>query len=188
MIRALILLSLVSLGKPVLANTADFMHCYDFGCKSVQPVSFSPAQWQSLGEIFARPALSAWLEKQQIRAAVGLMEGYAGAQVGSDQDKGGNYPGADIHHQQDCIDESTNTYQYLLALEQRDWLRWHKVEGKQRRFTWLIFEHWSAVIRDIQSNELYVVDSWYLDNGEKPFVQKLDDWRYKNAFPVALNP
>ena len=85
MIRALILLSLVSLGKPVLANTADFMHCYDFGCKSVQPVSFSPAQWQSLGEIFARPALSAWLEKQQIRAAVGLMEGYAGAQVGSDQ-------------------------------------------------------------------------------------------------------
>ena len=188
MIRSLILFSLLSLGKPVLANNADFMHCYDFGCKSVQPVSFSPVQWQSLGEIFARPALSPWLEKQQIRAAVALMERFSGSQVGTERDKGGNYPGTDISHQQDCIDESTNTLQYLLALEQRDWLRWHEVEGKQRRVSWLIFIHWTAVIRDVHNDELYAVDSWYLDNGAKPYVQKLDDWRYRSAFPVALNP
>ena len=141
MIRSLILFSLLSLGKPVLANNADFMHCYDFGCKSVLPVSF------------ARPELSPWLEKQQIRAAVALMERFSGSQAGTERDKGGNYPGTDISHQQDCIDESTNTFQYLLALEQRDWLRWHEVEGKQRRVSWLIFIHWTAVIRDVHNDE-----------------------------------
>ena len=33
-----------------------------------------------------------------------------------------------------------------------------------------------------------MVDSWYQDNGEMPFVQPLDDWQRKRDFPVAYNP
>ncbi len=188
MIKPLIFICLLTVARLAFANTAEFMHCYDFGCKSVQPVTYSDQQWQTLGEIFSRPALSAWLEKQQIRQAIALMEEFSGAQAGTHLDKAGNYPGREIPGQQDCIDESTNTFQYLAALEKRDWLRWHKVEGKQRRASLLIFRHWTAVIRELPSNELYAVDSWYRDNGEKPFVQKLAEWRYRDDFPPGLNP
>ncbi len=188
MIRPLTFLCLLTLTRLASANSAEFMHCYDFGCKSVAPVNYSEQQWQALAEIFSRPALSAWLEKQQIREAIALMERFSGALAGTDQDKAGNYPGEEIPGQQDCIDESTNTMQYLAALEQRNWLQWHKVEGKQRRTTLLIFMHWTAVIRELPSNELYAVDSWYRDNGEKPFVQRLADWQYRDEFPISLNP
>ena len=86
-----------------------------------------------------------------------------------------------------CIDESTNTFQYLYALQKRGLFKWHEVAGKKRRIVWL-FTHWSALIRDTTENQLYVVDSWYLDNGEPPYIQKLEDWEDKKSFPVALNP
>ncbi len=188
MSKTLTFICLLIVSRLATANGAEFMHCYNFGCKSVAPVSFSEQQWQTLADIFSRPALSAWLEKQQIREAIALMEGFSGALTGTHQDKAGNYPGREIPGQQDCIDESTNTFQYLAALEQRDWLKWHKVEGKQQRSSLLIFRHWTAVIRELPSNDLYAVDSWYRDNGEKPFVQRLADWQYRDDFPSGLNP
>ena len=115
------------------------------------------------------------------------MERYAGRLTGSEQDRGGNYNGQDLPFQQDCIDESTNTYQYLQALQQRQLLHWHRVTDKQRRIVWFA-THWSATIEEISSAESYAVDSWYRDNGEPPYIQRLEDWRRKAAFSESLNP
>ncbi len=49
--------------------------------------------------------------------AVAEMESISGKMSGTHHDKAGNYPGYDIIRQMDCIDESTNTFQCLLALE-----------------------------------------------------------------------
>ena len=87
----------------------------------------------------------------------------------------------------DCIDESTNTFQYLLALEELELLKWHRVDQKQRRIIWLA-THWTATITEIESNVSFAVDSWYRDNGELPYIQPLADWRRKRDFPVAFNP
>jgi hypothetical protein len=89
--------------------------------------------------------------------------------------------------QMDCIDESTNTFQYLLALEQSQLLRWHRVDLKQRRIVWFA-THWTATISEIGSNARFAVDSWYRDNGELPYLQPLEDWKRKRSFPVAYNP
>lgn len=170
-----------------LASTAEFVLCFDFGCKSTKELSFDSQQWKNITEIFVRPALSPWLEKQQIRQAIALMESFSGQLSGTHQDKAGNYPGEDLPFQQDCIDESTNTYQYLHALQQRELLVWHKVDGKKRRIVWFA-THWSAVISENLSNELFAVDSWYRDNGEPPYIQPIKEWQRKASFSDSFNP
>jgi hypothetical protein len=168
---------------------AEFSLCSDFGCKTRTEASYSDPQWRQIERLFVRPALSPWLEKQRIRRAVALMEQFSGAINGSTQDIGGNYNGIDdLRHQMDCIDESTNTEQYLQALERRGLLHWHRVESRQQRSRLLIFAHWSAVIHDLSNDRRYVVDSWYEDNGQPPYIQPLEAWTRARAFSPGLNP
>jgi len=170
-----------------LANSAEFVQCFDFGCKSTKEFSFDSQQWEKITDIFIRPALSPWLEKQQIRRAIAMMETISGSISGTAQDKGGNYPGYDLPFQQDCIDESTNTNQYLQALQHRNLLQWHQVDERKRRIVWFA-THWTAVIREIENKELFAVDSWYRDNGQLPYIQKLKSWQRKSSFTESLNP
>lgn len=115
------------------------------------------------------------------------MEQFSGQMTGTSSDKGGNYPGEDLPRQQDCIDESTNTLQYLYALQNRKLISWHQVEGKKRRIVWFA-THWSATIKDKSNDEIYAVDSWYRDNGLPPYMQKLSNWKRKRSFADHLNP
>jgi len=119
------------------------MHCYDFGCKSTQELHYSDAQWRQIRAIFEARELDDVQEKQAIRQAVALMERISGELTGTHLDKAGNYPGYELPRQMDCIDESTNTFQYLLALEQLELLKWHRVDLKQHRIVWFI-GHWTA--------------------------------------------
>lgn len=183
MIPGLLLLS--ALSAPALAMPT-FVQCYDFGCKTTREIQFTHADWESLRAIFDAVS-DADAEKQAIREAIARMEAISGRITGTHLDRGGNYPGSDIPQQMDCIDESTNTYQYLNALEQLGLLRWHRAGIKYHRIVWFI-DHWTASIREVGSERVIAVDSWYLDNGELPFLQSLDDWRRKRDFPVELNP
>ena len=162
-----------------------FMHCYDYGCKTTQEIHFSDAQWNEIRAIFATEMDSS-AEKQAIRRAVATMEKFSGEIAGTHRDVGGNITDEYIG-QHDCIDESTNTFQYLAALEELDLLRQHRVALKQRRIVWFA-THWTAAIAEIETGEEFAVDSWYLDNGEMPYIQPIADWRRKRDFPVAYNP
>ncbi len=181
------ILIFVGLFSQSLLAEADFVHCYDFGCKSRQEISYQPQDWDQIRSIFSTGNSDRAREKQAIRRAVALMEKISGDLVGTSIDKGGNYPGYDIEKQQDCIDESTNTYQYLKALEKLDLLKWHHVAPKKRRIVWFA-THWTAVIADNETSQLFAVDSWYRDNGEPPYIQKLEDWEDKDDFPLEYNP
>ncbi|RLA09684.1 MAG: hypothetical protein DRQ59_12880 [Gammaproteobacteria bacterium] len=184
----LVLLSILTLASASVFAEPYFVHCFDFRCKSTQEVHYDEGQWQSIRQIFESGSLNSDQEKQAIRRAVALMENYSGEITGTSRDEGGNYsPGSDIIKQLDCIDESTNTFQYLSALQELDLLKWHKVEPKVRRTVWFA-QHWTAVISDNTTSELYVVDSWYRDNGEPPYIQILADWKKKRKFPEELNP
>ncbi len=164
-----------------------FVHCFDFGCKSNQEIYYDARQWSDIKQLFTSAALTADQEKQAIRKAIAKMESFSGEIAGTSLDKAGNYPGYDIIKQQDCIDESTNTFQYLSALEDLKLLKWHKVEPKKRRTRWF-FDHWTAVISENSSNQKFAVDSWYRDNGEPPYIQPLQDWQVKKSFPDQYNP
>ena len=180
----ILLLCLIS---PPLLASPEFVHCYDFGCKSTQQLQFSEQHWRRIKALFEDTEIDRDGEKQAIRRAVALMEKISGELAGTHLDKAGNYPGYDLPRQMDCIDESTNTFQYLLALEKMNLLRWHRVDLKQRRIVWFI-THWTATISEIGTDARFAVDSWYRDNGELPYIQPIDDWRRKRDFPAAYNP
>ncbi len=163
-----------------------FVQCYDFRCKTTKELHFDEAHWRQISGLFADVDDSD-SEKQAIRRAVALMERISGELSGTHLDKGGNYPGSDIPRQMDCIDESTNTFQYLSALQELGLLNWHSVDLKQRRMVWFI-THWTATIREIDSGRIYAVDSWYRDNGELPYLQPLPDWMRKRDFASDFNP
>lgn len=179
-------LLLLSLSMPALA-APSFVHCSDFGCSSMREIRFEAEHWQQIRQLFEHGIDDAASEKQAIRRAIALMERFSGEISGTYLDKAGNYPGADIPGQMDCIDESTNTYQYLFALQDLGLLQWHRVDQKQRRIVWFI-THWTATIREIDSGRIFAVDSWYRDNGELPYLQPLADWTRKREFPATFNP
>ena len=67
-------------------------------------------------------------------------------------------------------------------LDERKWLRWHRVlEPQARYFLGLIANHWSAVI-EASDGGRYVVDSWFVNNGEPAVILPLDEWK-KGAGP-----
>lgn len=164
-----------------------FVHCYDFSCKTTVELRYSETQWQRIRSIMERGQADAETEKQAIRQAVAVMERFSGELAGTHLDRAGNYPGYDLPGQMDCIDESTNTFQYLAALDQLGLMKWHRVAPKQRRIVWFI-SHWTATIAETGSGRRFAVDSWYRDNGELPYIQPLDDWQRKRDFPPRYNP
>ena len=181
----------LSIGLPLLTIPAQatpyFVQCYDFGCKTTRELRFEASQWDQISTIFASGIVDSATEKQAIRQAVAMMERFSGELTDTRYDKGGNYPGSDLPGQMDCIDESTNTFQYLSALQELDLMKWHRVDLKQRRIVWFA-THWTATIREIDSSQRFAVDSWYRDNGEMPYIQPIGDWAAKRDFPDTFNP
>ena len=182
-IRVLLLLAVTA---PAVA-APYFVQCYDFGCKTTRELHYNESHWNQIRAIFAQGVVDSYSEKQAIRRAIATMERISGELSGTHLDKAGNYPGSDIFGQMDCIDESTNTLQYLLALEELELLKWHRVDRKYRRIVWFV-THWTAAISEIGSNAKFAVDSWYRDNGELPYIQPLEDWKRKRDFPATYNP
>jgi hypothetical protein len=163
-----------------------FVICYDFGCKSHQNIEFSPEQWQQISVLFTSNR-NADDEKESLREAIALMEAFSGELTGTSLDVGRNYSGTDIPKQMDCIDESTNTLQYLHSIEAFDLMKWHSVGLKKRRIVWFI-SHWTAVIEETITKQKFAIDSWYRDNGQKPYIQLLANWQAEKEFLTLYNP
>jgi hypothetical protein len=158
-----------------------FYSCTSYHCKSEQQVQLSSPQWQAVRRLFGH-ADSPEAERRQLRRAVALLEQQTGAITGTWRDLAGNVAGAGQPGQLDCIAESKNTTTYLQLLSDAGLLEWHVVEARQVRHPLIFNVHWTAVIRDTRDNRRYAVDSWFLDNGEPPYIQPLEDWKSGRRF------
>jgi hypothetical protein len=174
-------LTCLSVATVTVAAPAPFFSCTDYHCDEGQTVRLSDRQWERVRNQFPEPAGSPEGEREQIRSAIAMLESEVGGITGTWRDLGENVAGAGQPGQLDCISESKNTTTYLRLLQANDLLKWHSVETREVR-TLLIFSHWSAVIRDKSSGERYVVDSWFLDNGQPPYIQTLADWKSRRSF------
>ena len=158
-------------------DPAQFNVCYNYGCASLAWVKLSDGQWQQLRSVFAQPAAAPSEEREQIRTAIALFETAIGTATGTASDKGGTFPGFGQAGQMDCIDESTNTTIYLRMLQKYGLLRWHSVADRATRWSLFSWPHTTAVIEERASRRPWAVDSWFLDNGEPPFVLPLETWK-----------
>ena len=178
LIQAFILVGFY-LSYPALADSTTLTVCYNFGCKSKGAVRPTNADINRLADLFSEVD-SALEERTRIRLAIANMELIAARYLPTGNDIGGNYTQGMVEDgKQDCIDESTNTTSYLKFLDQQGWLHWHTVEERVHRAPYIFDDHWAAQIRERTTNEIYVVDSWYRDNGKPPVIQKLEDWKRK---------
>ena len=80
----------------------------------------------------------------------------------------------------DCIDESTNTDNFLHYLQSRGWLKHHTVARRTSRGAFIDgrYPHWTAVIEDRQGQR-WAVDSWYEEGGGPPDIMPLRQWKQR---------
>jgi len=185
--RALGIIAVLAVGAwtgnhPAHAASAPFTICYGYECSRQQQVTLNDAQWQQIRAIFTPTASTAEQERGAVRRAIAQMEMIVGTLTGTWQDLGGNVPGSDKPKQMDCIDESTNSTTYLTLFQQDGLLTWHEVSARVRRSKWILDAHWTAVLHEKADGQLYAVDSWFLDNGQPPYIQRLEDWLDKKDF------
>ena len=155
-----------------------FSVCYDHSCTTIVTDSLSPDEWQLATAVLRQPHQTPADEREAIAAAVAVMEGVVGRHTGTSEDSGGNLRGFGKPAQMDCIDESTNTNTYLLMFERDGLLQHHAVVRRSTRFGLFIgMPHTTAVIEANATHQRYVVDSWFHDNGQPPYVEKLEVWK-----------
>jgi hypothetical protein len=164
--------------------------CFNYGCLTQAEVVYSDAQLRDLGLGGAADAVE---ERQQIAAAVGRLLGWAGGQSPIFADRGGNFADQGVYGRMDCIDHSTTTTRLLRMVERRGLLHYHRVLDPELRRRFLIFDHFSATIEEIDavraavptdgppsgptSGAQFAVDSWFFDNGQPAAVMPLAQWR-----------
>jgi len=156
----------------------SFSICYGHSCETIKQISLTKSQWSEVTSIFSPQAKSAQAERALIAKAIAKMEDIVGIIAGTSHDLAFNYKGLfSDEHQMDCIDESTNSTNYLIMMQNQGLLKWHTVENTKTR-GYLIFgwPHTTAVIKDTQQQD-WAVDSWFYDNGIEPAILTIEKWQ-----------
>ncbi len=167
----LFLLALLAL--PASADQISL--CYNYDCATQAPVVFSGRSLHKIHALF-RHLPDASAERLAIAEAIGLFETFSGEQTPTWRDKGGDENDDGVDGRMDCIDHAANTTAYLRLLAGHGWLRFHRVLEPVKRAPYLINEHWAAHIVDVATQQDYIVDAWFFDNGHPAAIFTLQDW------------
>jgi hypothetical protein len=152
--------------------------CYGYGCIAQAQITFSEAQLREIGRQLSL-AVDAENERKMLAAAIGELYAWAGQQSDIGNDRGGNYADGHVPGKMDCIDHSQSTTRLLKLLEARGYLRWHRVLAPDVRSRIFLTVHWTAVIEEKTGGEAarFVVDSWFVDNGQPAVILPLAEWK-----------
>ncbi len=152
--------------------------CRGYGCLAQDPVVFSSSDLVLLGKKLSL-ATSASEERVAISIVVGNMYQLAGRQSLIRFDRAGNYFDDHPAGKMDCIDHSQTTTRFLKLLELGGYLRWHRVLDPVRRTSFYMFDHFSAAVEAKGPGEepkRFVIDSWFVEQGEPALVFPLQEW------------
>jgi len=165
--------------KLVEANPtpAKFSICHGNSCRLRSQISLSAAEWAQVRALFDPAPDDARTERQRIARATGLLEILVGGQAGTLDDA----PGMGVHWnpdgQLDCIDEATNSTEYLRMMAADGLIRFHDVGLPANRF---VVTAWgpsnTATIRERATGKVFAVDSYFRANGQPSDILPLDVW------------
>jgi len=173
--------------------------CFNYSCAATETVAFDAAVLELAREQLLA-ASDPVTERAALAAVVGRLYREAGVQTPVGADRAGNYFDQGVDGRMDCIDHSTNTTRFLKMIEARGMLRFHHVLEPAKR-TRFVLQHFSAVVEEVEPpvslrpavvvpdhvplpapvpdsrpGERFVIDSWFVDNGEAAIVLSLADW------------
>jgi hypothetical protein len=163
--------------------------CFNYGCATEGAVRFSEARLDWVRKMLLG-ANSSERERALLGLVVAQLYGWSAEQTPVGNDRAGNYADGGMPGQMDCIDHSTTTTRFLRMIEERGWLRFHRVLEPVRR-SLLVSQHFSAAIEDLgdgvsvirtdAKQRIWAVDSWYADNGKPPWIAPLDKWKWDDG-------
>jgi hypothetical protein len=162
--------------KPIPAN---FVECFNFTCRTQVRTFVTPEEFADIAAEFKTPAATPREERQRIKRAIAKWETVVGRRTGTWRDKAEDESDTlAAEFQLDCMDEAFNTTSYLMMMNDAGLLRWHKILYPHSRGIISAFglPHHSATIQDKQTQRLYVVDSWFYDNGQPPVIMPIEPW------------
>jgi hypothetical protein len=160
------------------ATPAHFEFCHGGGCAATESISLAEEEWEQVRLMFSSLPENAIEERERIAQAIALLENMVGAITGTSSDRGGNFKGIGIPGQLDCYDESVNTTSYLKMLRKSGLLRFHQIAGTKTRGYFLRgWPHTAVIVSEIGTGQVYVVDSWFYDNGEPPVILPSKVWQ-----------
>jgi hypothetical protein len=159
----------------------SFTVCHGFSCTEKKAVSISSEQWRRVARTFEPRAKDARAERAQIARAVALMQGFAGAQTGTNVRQWTHrnlyvMPNLGDLTQLDCIDSAVNTWTYMTMMERNGMFRFHKVA--QLSAAGSVTDpnvRNTAVLQQIDGG-YYAVDASLVDHNEPPLVMPLSAW------------
>ncbi|MEQ1667500.1 MAG: hypothetical protein ABL868_03505 [Sulfuriferula sp.] len=158
---------------PSWAVTVDI--CYNYDCSTHANVRLTSTQMRDARELFNH-LNTPRAERDAIALALGLFAGYAAQQTPTGNDKGGNVNDGGVDGRMDCIDHAHNTTAYLQLLKRFGFLRFHEVLPPVERAPLLFNAHWSAQVMEYNTEDKFVVDTWFRDNGAPAVIFPLDKW------------
>lgn len=163
---------------------ANAVHvCSAYGCQKRTKVRFSKADIGAIAAVMrkTRKDMSGAEERRAVAYAIAWFEKTVGDRIGTSVDRPGmDFFGSGDPTQFDCVDEATNTTSYLLVLQDAGLLKHHRVDAPFAKENYLRgvagWTHWTAVLRETETNQRWAVDSWAYENGENPIVAKAEEW------------
>lgn len=159
-------------------HPSSFTICYGYGCRNSARVQLSAAHWARVRDVFSTMPSDAARERACIALAIGVMESIVGPLTGTDVDIGGSFQAAFRKHQMDCEDEAVNTCTYLLMMQDDGLITYHDIyKPTMRGFMVMGWPHVAAVLKDKETGERFVVDSWFEDNGHPAHVVPYREWK-----------
>jgi len=176
---------------PVFADMADINRifrttpqldalevCQGGGCAKPSLTSLTHAEWDQISRLFSPMPVDAQAERMLIAKAIAKFEAIIGKKIGTSNDKAGTFKNSQFSGQQDCNDEAINTTTYMRLLVQAGLVKFHVVEDTRTRH--FFFSGWpntTAVIRQLDTQARYAVDSWFFDNGQPAMIVPFEVWK-----------
>jgi len=135
----------------------------------------SPKEWRRITRQFEPVARDSEQERRQLVLALAEYEKIGGAATNTSEDIART--SFFNTHQLDCIDETVNTMSLMMVLENEGYIRRHSLSRPVGRGKFLDWPHYAATLTDNESKEIFVIDSWFRDNGEPALAVPLTKWK-----------
>ncbi|HMK67307.1 MAG TPA: hypothetical protein VK433_02070 [Stellaceae bacterium] len=155
---------------------ADFYTCHQWECKEIARVSLTPDEWAQAIAPLTVTAPDARSERRQIAQGIVVMEGLTGERMAASPKSKSQYYGGDSDDL-DCIDDSINTWVYMIMLERAGLLVHHTVGGIAHGGSLLTMDiRNSAVLVVKTTGEAYAIDPTQAEDGGPPPTFPLAMW------------
>ncbi len=157
----------------------NFAVCSGYSCYYRTEAKMTKSQWKRVLREFRPRAKTAEKERTQIAKAMKRIEIYAGKSSGLTEDKAKAETFEEQREtQMDCIDETINAALYLDFIHEAEILKFHEKAPPVHRGFFIdgAWPHNSAAIREKETGEIFVVDSYYRPHGKEPYILPLKTW------------